>query len=75
MEPRCKELVQSLTGKYAKNVAEKFAQHKEEWNKIPQSTIDKLIDVAEKFAQHKEEWNKIPQSTIDKLIESMPRKC
>ncbi|KAK9685660.1 hypothetical protein QE152_g37871 [Popillia japonica] len=35
---------QHLTGKYAQNVAEKFAQFKEEWSKIPQTTMDKLIE-------------------------------
>ncbi|RCN35444.1 hypothetical protein ANCCAN_18693 [Ancylostoma caninum] len=38
------ELERRLAGRKAKNVAEKFAQLEEEWKKIPQTTIDTLID-------------------------------
>lgn len=38
------ELQRRLVNKRATNTAEKFSQLKEEWKKIPQSTIDALID-------------------------------
>jgi len=44
IEPLWKELQRRLASKRATNAAEKFAQLKEEWKKIPRSTINALID-------------------------------
>ncbi|EPB75458.1 hypothetical protein ANCCEY_05464 [Ancylostoma ceylanicum] len=38
------ELERRLAGRKAKNIAEKFVQLEEEWKKIPQTTIDALVD-------------------------------
>jgi len=44
IEPLWEELQRRLASKRATNAAEKFAQLEEEWKKIPQSTINALID-------------------------------
>lgn len=44
IEPLWEELERRLKGKKAKNANEKFSQLQEEWNKIPQSTIDALVE-------------------------------
>lgn len=44
IEQLWEELQRRLAGKRATNIVEKFIQLEEEWKKIPQSTIDALID-------------------------------
>ncbi|RCN34105.1 hypothetical protein ANCCAN_20055 [Ancylostoma caninum] len=44
IEPLWNEPKKRLAGKLARNVDEKFAQIKEEWSNIPQTTIDRLIE-------------------------------
>nr|XP_012234568.1 PREDICTED: uncharacterized protein LOC105679233 [Linepithema humile] len=44
IEPLWEELQRRLANKRATNTAEKFAQLEKEWKKIPQSTINTLID-------------------------------
>lgn len=44
IEQLWEELQRRLAGKRATNIVEKFTQLEEEWKKIPQSTIDALID-------------------------------
>lgn len=38
------ELARRLTGQHAKNADQKFTQLEAEWARIPQSTLDKLIE-------------------------------
>ncbi|XP_011144066.2 uncharacterized protein LOC105185907 [Harpegnathos saltator] len=44
IESLWEELERRLAGKRATNAAQKFSQLEEEWKKIPQATIDALID-------------------------------
>lgn len=51
IEPLWKELNRPLDSKRATNTTQKFAQLEEEWKKIPQSTIDALINSLPRHCQ------------------------